>query len=171
MALLVTANAKVWAASACALYAKCLVTTTIQGGKAFESGSRPPEDARLSVAKNYEGVKQTYGLDEPLLATGSQEARAKAQVARETDHRWRRIVANDMETIPIALLVFGAGVLTDANAAVHLATVSTFTACRFAHTYAYANSMQPARGLLWTLAHVAVLVGAGNAVVTGILGH
>lgn len=169
-ALLVTTNAKVWAASAVALYAKCLVTTAIQGGKAFESGSRPPEDARLSLAKNYKGVKQTYGLAEPLLSA-SEDDKAKLLAAKEMDHRWRRIVANDSETIPIALLVFGAGVLTDANTAVHLASVSAFTLARFAHTYAYAHSMQPARGLLWTFAHVAVLVGAGNVVVTGILGH
>lgn len=163
--MVVTENAKVWAACSCVLYAKFLLTSAIQGGKTFEAGGRPPEDAKLSLAKNYKGVTQNYGLVAP------DDKDEKLVKAKAVEHRWRRIVANDVETIPIGLIVFGAGVLTEANAAVHLGAMAAFTALRCFHSYAYAHEMQPARGLAWTAAHLAVLVGVGNVVVSGILGH
>lgn len=169
--MLVTTNAKVWAASTCALYVKCMVTTAVQGGKAFESGTRPPEDARLNLARRFKGVKQTYGLESSVPKGGDEKDEARLLAAREEDHRWRRIVSNDLETIPIGLLVFGAGVLTDANTAVHVLAMASFTGCRIAHTVAYARKMQPQRGYLWMAAHASVLLGAANVVVSGIFGH
>lgn len=156
---MVVANAKVWAACAVVLYAKFFITTTIQGGKTFRAGARPPEDAKLSLAKRFK-AKQTYGL-EPADAKDE-----KLIKAREAEVRWRRIILNDLETIPIGMLVFGAGVLTEANATVHLGAMATFTAMRCLHTYVYANQMQPHRALAWFGAHFAVMAGAANVIVS-----
>lgn len=159
----VTANAQVWAACTCVLYGKMLLTTTIQGGKTFRAGGRPPEDSKLSIAKNFKGVKQNYGL------VPADAKDVKLLQAKETEHRWRRIVANDIETIPIALLVFAAGVLTNANETVHLGAMVAFTAIRCWHTYAYAHSLQPQRAIAWSLGHLAALVGVGNVVLSLLL--
>ena len=54
------------------------------GGKRFAGGSRPPEDAGLSIAKRFK-AKQTYGMEK---TDNSKHAQA--------DIRWQRIVSNDL---------------------------------------------------------------------------
>jgi hypothetical protein len=87
------------------LYAKFFCTTMIQGryilfyekkrylfwqfvrfvgGKRFSGGTRPPEDATLSLAKKFK-AKQTYGLE-----------KSENPKHAEADIRWQRIVLNDL---------------------------------------------------------------------------
>lgn len=163
--MVVTTNAKVWAVCTAVLYVKFLAVVSIQGAKTFAAGGRPPEDAKLPIAKNFHSVQQNYGLVQ-VDATD-----AKLMQAKLVEHRWRRIVANDIESLPLGLLVFAAGVVTDANATVHAGAMVAFTALRCFHSYAYANEKQPHRARAWMLATAAVLVGAGNAVVSAVLTH
>ncbi|GLE01840.1 hypothetical protein PINS_up010678 [Pythium insidiosum] len=153
-------NVRVYVACAAVLYFKHLVTTGIQGGKTFKSGGRPPEDNKLSLAKG--NPKQNYGLN---LA----EKDEKVLKAREVEHRWRRIVANDLESIPFALFVFAGGVLANANEAAFAATMILYTVARCLHSYAYAHQMQPHRALFWFIAVLCILAGAGNAIVAAYL--
>lgn len=153
---MVEANVKVYVACTAALYLKFLATVTIQGGKTFRSGGRPPEDAKLSLAKKFK-VKQTYGM--------TTETDERVLKAREVEHRWRRIIMNDLESIPLALFVFGSGILTSSNQTVHAAALVAYTFFRYAHTFAYANSMQPHRALFWGGSVLCTLVGVVNAVV------
>jgi glutathione S-transferase len=133
------------------LYAKFVIATGIQATKTFDTGGRPPEDKNLPLAKGR--PEQTYGLvqDEKLAK------------ARETELRWRRIVQNDLESIPIGLLVFGAGVLAKGNSTVHATAMIAYTSVRCFHTYAYAHALHPHRALCWLFGVIAMTVGVGNA--------
>ncbi|KAJ8550483.1 hypothetical protein ON010_g10586 [Phytophthora cinnamomi] len=105
---MVETNVKLYIACSSVLYLKFLLVTFIQGPKAFKSGSRPPEDILLPMA---EGREQNYGLA---------ETKDKAVFkAREEVHRWQRIIANDLESIPFALFIFGGGILAGNNDVVH----------------------------------------------------
>lgn len=163
--MVVSLSAKVLALCASILYVKVALTVSIQGGKTFAAGHRPPEDMKLSLAKRFPGVKQTYGA----VATEEDAENKRLVRAREAEYRWKRIVMNDLENIPMGLLVFGAGVLVEANESVQVGAMALFTLARLAHTYVYAHEMQPHRGLAWMVAIVAALVGAGNAVVAVVL--
>ncbi|TDH73825.1 hypothetical protein CCR75_005919 [Bremia lactucae] len=155
---MVDLNTKVYIACSSVLYAKFLLATLVQGGKKFRSGGRPPEDAVLGFNKTIgKGGKQTYGL-----STTDDE---KVLKAREVEHRWTRIVANDLEAIPFALLIFGGGVLAASNPVVHAGAMIAFTVARCLHTYVYAHCMQPHRGIFWGLGVFCTLVGIGNAIV------
>ncbi|POM68770.1 Hypothetical protein PHPALM_15020 [Phytophthora palmivora] len=154
---MVDANVKVYIACTSVLYLKFLLATGIQGGKKFRSGGRPPEDAGLSLAKTIgKGRKQTYGLDK----TDDE----KVLKAREAEHRWTRIVSNDLESIPFALFVFGGGILAGSNPTVHAGAMTVYTVARCLHTYVYAHAMQPHRAICWGVGVVATLVGVCNAV-------
>lgn len=149
-------NVKVYVACAGVLYAKFLLLTMIQGGKTFAAGGRPPEDAALSVAKQY-NVKQSFGMkfdprDEKLAK------------AREEETRWRRMTLNDLESVSFALLVFIGGILADSNETVHFGAMITYTLARVMHSYAYAKQLQPHRSIFWLTGVTTTLVGVGNAI-------
>ncbi|OWZ13863.1 hypothetical protein PHMEG_00012753 [Phytophthora megakarya] len=154
---MVDTNTQVYIACSSVLYLKFLLATGVQGGKKFRSGGRPPEDASLSLAKTVgKGRKQTYGLDK----TDDE----KVLKAREAEHRWTRIVSNDLESIPFALFVFGGGILAGSNPTVHAGAMTVYTAARCLHTYVYAHAMQPHRAICWGVGVLATLVGVGNAI-------
>ncbi|KAL4162133.1 hypothetical protein PRNP1_002681 [Phytophthora ramorum] len=154
---MVASNVTVYIACTSVLYLKFLLATGVQGGKKFRSGGRPPEDASLGLAKTVgKGRKQTYGLDK----TDDE----KVLKAREAEHRWTRIVSNDLESIPFALFVFGGGILAGSNPAVHAGAMTVYTAARCLHTYVYAHAMQPHRAICWGVGVVSTLVGVGNAI-------
>lgn len=128
------------------LILKFTVTVFIQGGKRFEGGSRPPEDEKFkkSVNQNF-GLKKDAPTDE------------KMKQAIETDMRWQRIVLNDLENIPLGLIVAWASVFSPLSEWTHVSLVASFTLARVFHTYAYANGLQPHRALLWTAGILSVL--------------
>ncbi|POM73254.1 Hypothetical protein PHPALM_9915 [Phytophthora palmivora] len=81
----------------------------------------------------------------------------------EVTQRWGNIVMNDLETIPLGLLIFGAGIIAGADPDVHYRAMITFTVARCLFTYAYANAIQPMRTLCHGVGVMATLVGLGNA--------
>jgi glutathione S-transferase len=165
MTMVVTTSAKVWAVCTSVLYIKFLAVIHTQGMKTFAAGGRPPEDAKLSIAKNFKGVTQNYGLAQP------DEEDVKLTQAKLVEQRWRRIVANDVESIPLGLLVFAAGVLTDANEAALVTAMIAFTMMRCLHSYAYAREKQPHRVIAWAAGHLAVMLGVVNVIVSAVFTH
>ncbi|TMW68922.1 hypothetical protein Poli38472_001078 [Pythium oligandrum] len=149
-------NVRVYVSCAAVLYAKYIVTTAIQSASAFPAGNRPPEDNRLTVAKGH--PKQNYGLVQDV----KDEKLAKAN---EVDIRWRRILLNDLESIPFALFVFAGGVMANANEKVFAGSMITYTVARCLHTIAYAKQKQPARAIVWFIGVSMITVGMVNAVV------
>lgn len=152
-----TAAVKTFSVCSTALFVKVFATTMIQGGKAFAAGSRPPEDNRFD-SKTSHHPAQRFGLQK------DQEQDQAIQIARETDIRWRRIVQNDLESIPIGLAVFLGSVLVGGHETVNVALMSAFTASRFGHTYAYARHLQPHRSILWTTGQLSVIASGLNGV-------
>jgi glutathione S-transferase len=134
------------------LYLKFLITLSIQGKKRFEGGSRPPEDTALSNLTNE--ISQSYGQANSNIP----------EKARMDDIRWQRIVMNDLENIPLGLIVAIVSILVDGNSIANCVFLSTFTLCRCAHTLAYAYEKQPFRSYFWIGATLSVLGMAINAV-------
>ena len=141
--------------SACTLFLvfKFCLTILIQGGKRFRSGTRPPEDAKLSLAK---GSPQHFGLSKAA------EPSDRAMKAEADDVRWQRIVLNDLENIPLGLIVAWSSLLSPFSETVHSAAILLFTVGRTLHTYSYARMLQPARAIVWVLAILSTFVMAIN---------
>ncbi|TMW68915.1 hypothetical protein Poli38472_001071 [Pythium oligandrum] len=149
-------HVRVYTACAAVLYAKFLVVLVLQSNASFDSDSRPPEDIVLGGAK---------GKPVPNYGLNADEKDGMVLKAREVEHRWRRIVANDLESIPFALLVFAGSVLAQTNEAVFATTMITYTIARCLHSYTYAKQMQPIRANVWFLSTFMILVAMIQAVV------
>ena len=80
--------------------------------------------------------------------------------------RWRRICMNDLENIPIALVLNWTSLLCPANIKWHIYFTITFCVARFAHTFCYAHERQPSRAIVWTIAIVSML----GFTINGVLG-
>ncbi|KAJ3412227.1 hypothetical protein HDV05_001087 [Chytridiales sp. JEL 0842] len=141
------------------LLVKCVVTSTLQGGKRFAAGTRPPEDSKLGLNKILgKGKQQSYGLNE---ATDDE----KIKKAKMLDIRWQRMVLNDLENIPIGLLAAWAASLTAKYPKLHAVLVLAFAGLRIGHTISYANELQPHRAIFWFGAVVAAFGMAANGFV------
>ncbi|RLN59456.1 hypothetical protein BBJ28_00005816 [Nothophytophthora sp. Chile5] len=160
MTALVALNAAVKTFSTCStiLFLKFFITVSIQGGKSFAAGARPPEDNGM----NQEGMPpQTYGLLEDGASVSESLKQAKA-----IDYRWKRVVQNDLETIPLGLLVFIGSVVVGGQEETNCVLMGVFTAARIAHTFAYVNQKQPHRALLWFLGQLCVLASGLNGFIS-----
>lgn len=133
---------------------KFYITLCIQGNKRFAGGSRPPEDQQLTQLT--QGQSQSYGLENV------------SEQAKVEDIRWQRIVMNDLENIPMGLLMAVISVLVGGNSFVNSLFFITFTVCRFAHTYCYAYELQPYRSYIWIGGVLSVFVIGFNALVAAI---
>ena len=127
------------------LIALCSRAVSI-GGKRFAGGTRPPEDATLSIAKQFK-AKQTYGIE-----THGNPKHVAADI------RWQRIVHNDLENIFPGLLVAWASLQSVASVNVHCVSIVAFTVARVFHTVTYAYEMQPARAIAWSIAAFAAII-------------
>ncbi|KAJ3359873.1 hypothetical protein HDU91_004779 [Kappamyces sp. JEL0680] len=153
------ADNKTLALATLLLCCKFYGTILVQGGKRFSGGSRPPEDEALSLNQSIgKGKTQTFGV-ETLPAS---EADDKVMRLRQQDIRWQRIVLNDLENIPMGLVVAFVSILVGANATVTQASICVFTLARFFHTWAYANELQPHRAIGWGLGLASIFVMAAN---------
>jgi glutathione S-transferase len=127
---------------------KFLVTILVQGKQRFAAGSRPPED--ISITTLAKGTKQSFGLQ----ATGADAE--KLQKYQMLDERWKRIVLNDLENIPLGLIVATVSILVGGNEHVNSIALVLFTVSRIAHTISYAKELQPHRAIFWGLGVLSV---------------
>jgi len=118
------------------LYVKFFITLMIQGGARFKSGTRAPEDGKLSLAK---GKSQSFGTEKKDVD--------ERHILR--DIRYQRIVLNDLENIPIGLIVFIISILCGGNDFFNCIGMITFTVARILHTISYAKELQPHRAIFW----------------------
>ncbi|GAB9471157.1 hypothetical protein Gpo141_00008381 [Globisporangium polare] len=149
-------DVQVLAICAFVLYLKFLGTTMLQGRRGFDAGTRVPEDAALPQAKGKPDQSFDYRLDHPDEAI---------RTAIHDELRWKRIVQNDIEAIPLALVLFLISVSVGANQNVTVVALVIFTCMRVAHTIAYANKKPLLRMLSWMIGVLCVLTGGVNAVV------
>ncbi|KAJ2996695.1 hypothetical protein HDV02_006255 [Globomyces sp. JEL0801] len=132
-----------------ALLLKMMVTLNRQGNSRLEAGSRAPEDSSLKP-----GSSQSFGL----------QVNAEKHLI-ENEARWNRIVANDLENIPVGLIIFLVSILARGNDIVTTVCVILFTVGRIGHTVAYAYSLQPYRTLFWVIGLMSVLAASINAII------
>jgi glutathione S-transferase len=109
-------------------------------------GGRAPEDA----AFNPERKPQKFGNLE-----GNEKLMEKQQ-------RWGRICANDLENIPLGLIIAWGAVFCGASPNIHIPAMMTFTLARCAHTILYANGS--------LLRPVAFGVGLASVITMGVCG-
>ncbi len=89
----------------------------------------------------------------------------QTEADKDLDARWRRIVANDLENIPIGLIIlWAAGMAVSAKASkagtgVIVLTI-LFTIFRFAFTYTFMRAIQPWRTVVWMGAILCVVIAA-----------
>lgn len=154
------ADVKLFAVCASTLYVKFLATTMIQGRKAFAAGSRAPEDNKLPQAKGkpVQSFSQSDGR--------SDSAAVKAAIDEET--RWKRIVQNDLESIPMAFVVFWSSIVAGGNQTTNSLLLGLYTTARVSHTLTFAAQMPRARMGFW-LGGIACILGAAvNGVVAAL---
>lgn len=118
-------DAKAFALSVAVLYIKFLVCTMIQGRKAFAAGTRMTEDNKLPQAKN--APKQ--GSADPT------DDRVRAAVQEEM--RWKRIIQNDLESMPMAFIVFWSGIGVGVSSSLIQTLLLVYTVARIGHTTVY----------------------------------
>uniref|UniRef100_A0A6B2LPW7 Microsomal glutathione S-transferase 1 n=1 Tax=Arcella intermedia TaxID=1963864 RepID=A0A6B2LPW7_9EUKA len=136
-----------------ALLGKYFITVGIQGSKRFQAGSRPPEDTSMAVKSR--ANRQTFGREPP-----------PSEGAGEADVRWQRIVQNDLENLPLGLIVAWGSLFSCYSPRAHSFLVGLFCASRIGHTYCYAHAMQPHRSVMYVLGMMST-VGMG---LNGLLG-
>ena len=141
------------------LYAKYFAVSIVSAKKKFATGNRAPEDAAAEPGK-----PQSFGL-----ATSANEGTsllsASETAAAIEDIRWQRILANDVENIPLGLVLAWGAATAGGNATVTVTAVAVFTAARFLHTIAYANGWLYPRITGFTIGAFSLFTLAGNAVV------
>ena len=78
---------------------------------------------------------------------------------------------NDLESIPITLIIAWASLLSPWSAKAHSLLVITYTVARVLHTVSYANSLQPHRAIAWFVGVLTMLFLGVNGVVGVALAH
>jgi len=148
------------------LVAKFQATNMMLGGARIKSGSRPPEDASLFPKAGVQDFSGTTKL-EKRESDGAEKA-GKARKAKEFEVRVARLVMNDLENIPLGLIVAWAGVLCGGSSTVHVTSLWAFCLGRFAHSYFYAKAIQPWRAVGWGVAFAATFGMGGNALMAAL---
>ncbi|GAB9471154.1 hypothetical protein Gpo141_00008378 [Globisporangium polare] len=148
------ADVKVFAVCSSVLYVKFLAATIIQGRKAFSAGTRAPEDNKLPMAKGQ--PTQTFSKSDAAAASDS----ATVKKAVEDEMRWKRIVQNDLESMPMAFVVFWGSIVAGGNQTATSALLVLYTAARVSHTLTFAGQMPFARFGAW-MTGIACILGAG----------
>jgi hypothetical protein len=143
------------AAATLALLLKHIVTVFAQGGARFGAGMRPPEDVCFMPAAGAQSFDGTAKAAEK----GNENKGLKK--ARETEQRWTRIVANDLENIPLVgpppsllpslphqgLIIAWGALQSPLSAPAHVVLVLSFALSRVLHTVTYAMGKQPHRAI------------------------
>merc|ERR1712216_510216 len=123
---------------------KFIATSTIQGGLKTEAGTRAPED-------KFGGRKQSFQapskVDDPILKS-----------ALERADRWNRIVANDVENLPMGLIVLWASMMSAYWPNFQACCTIVWCVARCGHTTAFSFGLQPHRTVCWLCATLSILI-------------
>eukprot|EP00622_Pseudochattonella_farcimen_P008150 FR744325.1.p1 GENE.FR744325.1~~FR744325.1.p1 ORF type:complete len:157 (+),score=17.96 FR744325.1:54-473(+) len=133
------------------------------GGARISAGARPPEDKSLFPKAGVQDFSGSAKL-EKRSSDGGEKA-AKARKSKDFETRAARLVMNDLENIPLGLIVAWMGVLCGGNRWIHLASLWAFCLGRLVHSYCYAKAIQPWRAISWGVAFGATFITGGNALI------
>lgn len=94
------------------------------------------------------------------------DERAKGRVVFDAEHRWHRIVMNDLENVLMGLSMHWFAFLAGGNYSVTAISVIVFAVARCAHTFCYVNELMPWRAIAWFSALLAALTASINMLTT-----
>eukprot|EP01083_Nonionella_stella_P187321 688011_1 len=135
---------------------KYFMTVIFQGirrTRAPEDGFQPP-----AVTKEAKPLKQDDN------ATGND----KNQFTEE--QRWQRIVLNDLENVPIGVVMMWVSLFVSGHPAVTAVGAIGLTLGRCSHTLCYVYKLMPWRSVAWLIGVLSTLALAGN-IVYGVFQH
>ncbi|POM73785.1 hypothetical protein PHPALM_9334 [Phytophthora palmivora] len=145
-------DVKAFALSAAVLYLKFLASTMIQGRKAFAANTRMPEDKALVC---------NMGLQLDMDAKS-------IKAAMEDEMRWKRIIQNDLESMPLAFVVFWSAITVGVNPIITKTLMLGYTSARVGHTAVYSMGMPQARMVFWMVGSFCIVTAALNAVIVAL---
>ena len=113
---------------------------------------RAPEDGFQRLAK-YKGGD---GDDAPLMADKDADIENQSgaidqasTVTFTEEERWKRIVQNDLENIPITITLMWVAYICGGDNVTNIVLASLFTLGRIMHTICYIYSLMPWRSFAW----------------------
>ena len=110
--------------------------------------------AAISVVQGNARVKSgVFTNPEDAATFGGKEAPADAPMVERASRAWR----NDLENIPMFLIVAWIYVAADLSAVAFIVYCLVFMAARVGHTIFYLNAVQPARTIAYTVGALAAL--------------
>ena len=148
-----------------------VITLAKQGAAA----TRPPEDKGLNLTADAEMQR--------LTPSDNDDDEAESQRLRQNNggryhrkgfnkkERWRRIVMNDLENIPLGLIILWVNPMCDANGVVTSLCAIIFVICRILHTILYAYSLQPFRSISFTIGLLSIFVASINLIIGSLNGR
>lgn len=125
------------------MYLVVFLTAFIQGGKSGQAGTRAKEDA--------------------FMSKGDQ-----SETAKEVAERWKRIMTNTVETVPISFVIFALAtvmVIREESRLALIVVIPVFVFSRMLYVVCYANALQPWRSLVWAVSICCALVAIFIAVI------
>jgi len=144
------------------LWLKFSFCTYYQGYAKIGAGLRAPEDQFVASNVGSE-TQQSFGVNTRQTGASATDATQNDSLlddekTAETAARWNRIVANDLECIPMGLFVIWACTLAGVDSCVLLVINIVFAVGRLGHTICYAFALQPWRTVFWTVGQLSILV-------------
>lgn len=130
--------------NALVMYFIILFSVFAQGGKSTKTGSRAKEDAFMPKFNN--GTEQDK-MDEI---------------------RWKKVIANTMETCPIGFVIFAIAVFVCQNVESRyglIVVISVFVFCRILYIICYVYALQPFRSIVWALSILCIITAGIIAVI------
>lgn len=89
--------------------------------------------------QSFDGSKKIYKTDD----------KEKIKKYQEEDKRWIRLIQNDIESIPIGLIIIWCSIFCSCNVLIHSLSIWIYVLCRIIHTISYAYAIQPYRAISW----------------------
>mmetsp|Transcript_41150 Transcript_41150/g.66181 ORF Transcript_41150/g.66181 Transcript_41150/m.66181 type:complete len:171 (+) Transcript_41150:28-540(+) len=96
----------------------------------------------------------------PLLADGNNQEQPQQQnedgnvqspAGFSEEERWRRLVQNDLENIPLTIMLMWIAVLCNGDKLTNIVLASLFTVGRIGHSICYIYKLMPWRSIAWLL--------------------
>lgn len=121
------------------LVVKVFCTNVLPVIPSIKFGSRAPED--------HKAIHMLTGSGD---SSPELDAKTKEKLERDIE-RYKRIIMNDLENIPIGLIALWAAGMATPNSKEVAFWASVFTGCRVAHSICYANGVLfPRAAMHWT---------------------
>eukprot|EP00301_Raphidiophrys_heterophryoidea_P001627 c10780_g1_i1.p1 GENE.c10780_g1_i1~~c10780_g1_i1.p1 ORF type:complete len:165 (-),score=39.60 c10780_g1_i1:90-584(-) len=133
------------------------VVCSKQGSARAATGARAPEDGKLGGSSG--SVTQDFSLNFNTEAV-------KDKTLLEKAARYDRMVMNNLESIPIGLVIVWCTLLCADDPIAHIVLVTIYAGARVCYSICYAYALQPFRSIVFILG----LLSSIGLVVNGLVG-